>query len=203
MIHLENTTLEKLQNGPELPSDVHFVRYKKPSWKKKEKISAIRAFKQVDIFDHLHDAGYAVLEIRSGLSDVLNRNSSTMRLAFDIETDGLLRGLTKIHCIVARDIDTDQEYRWDNGDIKAGLQFLLTADELWGHNIVGYDYQAIREIYPKWVFTGITYDTLILSRLFFTDLLDRDFRSRPANMPANLYGRHSGSLGSPPWCSQV
>ena len=24
-------------------------------------------------------------------------------------------------------------------------------------------------------------------RLFFTDLLDRDFRSRPANMPANLY----------------
>ena len=114
-----------------------------------------------------------------------------MRLAFDIETDGLLRGLTKIHCIVARDIDTDQEYRWDNGDIKKGLQFLLTADELWGHNIVGYDYQAIREIYPKWVYTGLTYDTLILSRLFFTDLLDRDFRSRPANMPANLYGRHS------------
>ena len=29
---------------------------------------------------------------------------------FDIETDGLLRGLTKIHCIVARDIDSDQEY---------------------------------------------------------------------------------------------
>ena len=56
---------------------------------------------------------------------------------------------------------------------------------------MGYDYQAIREIYPKWVYTGLTYDTLILSRLFFTDLLDRDFRSRPANMPANLYGRHS------------
>ena len=114
-----------------------------------------------------------------------------MRLAFDIETDGLLRGLTKIHCIVARDIDTDEEYRWDNGDIKKGLAFLLTADELWGHNIIGYDYQAIREIFPKWVYRGLTYDTLILSRLFFTDLLDRDFRSRPANMPANLYGRHS------------
>ena len=114
-----------------------------------------------------------------------------MRLAFDIETDGLLRDLTKIHCIVARDIDTDQEYRWDNGDIPAGLEFLLTADQLWGHNIVGYDYQAIREIHPDWVYKGTTYDTLILSRLFYTDLLDRDFRSRPANMPANLYGRHS------------
>ncbi len=114
-----------------------------------------------------------------------------MRLAFDIETDGLLRGLTKIHCIVARDIDSDKEYRWDNGDIKDGLQFLLTADELWGHNIIGYDYQAIREIHPDWLYEGQTFDTLILSRLFFTDMLDRDFRSRPANMPANLYGRHS------------
>ena len=114
-----------------------------------------------------------------------------MRLAFDIETDGLLRGLTKIHCIAAKDLDTKEQYFWDNGSIKEGLDFLLTADELWGHNIIGYDYQAIREVYPKWVYTGKTYDTLILSRLFFTDLLDRDFRSRPANMPANLYGRHS------------
>ena len=114
-----------------------------------------------------------------------------MRLAFDIETDGLLRGLTKIHCIAAQDLDTNEKYFWYNGDIKKGLAFLLTADQLWGHNIIGYDYQAIREIYPKWEYKGATYDTLILSRLFFTDLLDRDFRSRPANMPANLYGRHS------------
>lgn len=113
-----------------------------------------------------------------------------MRLAFDIETDGLLRSLSKIHCIVARDLDTDEEYRWDD-DIRTGLEFLLTADELWGHNIVGYDFEAIKELYPKWDYKGVTYDTLILSRLFFTDILDRDFRSRPANMPANLYGRHS------------
>ena len=114
-----------------------------------------------------------------------------MRLCFDVETDGLLRDLTTLHCIVARDLDTDQEYRWDNGTLKDGLQFLLTADELWGHNLIGYDYEAIKQLYPKWDYKGKTYDTLILSRLFFTDLLDRDFRSRPANMPANLYGRHS------------
>ena len=114
-----------------------------------------------------------------------------MRLAFDIETDGLLRTISTIHCIVARDLDTNEEYRWDNGTIKDGLQFLLTADELWGHNIALYDYEAIKELHPKWDFKGKTYDTLILSRLFFTDILDRDFRSRPANMPANLYGRHS------------
>ena len=114
-----------------------------------------------------------------------------MRLAFDIETDGLLRQISTIHCIAAQDLDTNEKYFWDNGDIKQGLAFLLTADELWGHNIIGYDFEAIREIYPDWSYLGTSYDTLILSRLFFTDILDRDFRTRPTNMPANLYGRHS------------
>ena len=114
-----------------------------------------------------------------------------MRLVFDIETDGLLRGLSVIHCIVARDLDTDQEYRWDNGDIPAGLKFLGEADELWGHNIVGYDVEAIKELVQDWTYKGKLFDTLILSRLFFTDLLDKDFRTKPANMPAQLYGRHS------------
>jgi len=114
-----------------------------------------------------------------------------MRLVFDIETNGLLRSLTKIHCIVARDLDTNEEYRWDNGDIPTGLKVLSEADELYGHNIIGYDCEAIKEIVPSWTYRGRLYDTLILSRLFLTDILDRDFRSRPANMPSHLYGRHS------------
>ena len=114
-----------------------------------------------------------------------------MRLAFDIETDGLLQDLTKIHCIVLINIDDGTKYRFGPSDYKEGLKMLKDADEVWGHNIIGYDYQAIKKIHPNWEFKGQTYDTLILSRLFFTDLLDRDFRSRPANMPANLYGRHS------------
>ena len=114
-----------------------------------------------------------------------------MRLCFDIETDGLLRGLSVIHCIVARDLDTEKEYRWDNGDIPTGLKFLGEASELWGHNVVGYDCEAIKELVPDWTYKGKLFDTLILSRLFFTDLLDKDFRNKPANMPAQLYGRHS------------
>ena len=74
LIHIESTTHEKLvKMDSELPSDVHLVRYKKPSWKKKEKISAIRAFKMTDIFDFLHDAGYAVLEIRQGYGRIKPR----------------------------------------------------------------------------------------------------------------------------------
>ena len=71
LIHIERTSHEELiKLDAELPSDIHLVRYKKPSWKKKEQVSAIRAFRKVDIFDHLHDAGYAVLEITSGFGRI-------------------------------------------------------------------------------------------------------------------------------------
>ncbi len=71
IILLEKTTKKELEElDSELPSDVHFVRYKKPSWVKKEKLSAIRAYRKSDIFDHLHDAGYAVLEIVSGFGRI-------------------------------------------------------------------------------------------------------------------------------------
>ena len=114
-----------------------------------------------------------------------------MQLVFDIETDGLLPELTVIHCIVARDLVTGQEHVWDNGNIKEGLKVLRDADQLWGHNICGYDIPAIQKLYPRWEPRGQAFDTLILSRLFFSDLLDRDFRSKPANMPQGLYGRAS------------
>ena len=71
IIHIEQTTeADLIKLDSELPSDIHLVRYKKPTWKKKERVSAIRAFRQVDIFDHLHDAGYAVLEIKSGFGRI-------------------------------------------------------------------------------------------------------------------------------------
>ena len=117
------------------------------------------------------------------------------RLAFDVETDGLLRGLSTIHCLVTQDLDTGEVNRYDDSgrfeSVQTGINYLECAEELWGHNIVGYDFEAIREVFPYFDPEGKTYDTLILSRLFFTDMLDRDFRSRPVNMPAGLFGRHS------------
>jgi DNA polymerase I-like protein with 3'-5' exonuclease and polymerase domains len=119
-----------------------------------------------------------------------------MRYVFDIETDGLLRKLTTVHCVVAKDLDTQEVYRFDdsgrNSSVTNGLTLLMEADELWGHNILGFDVPAIQEIYPFFKpWNGKLYDTLILSRMFFTDMLDRDLRAKPANMPGNLYGRHS------------
>ena len=118
-----------------------------------------------------------------------------MRLVFDVETDGLLRSLSTVHCLVTHDLDNGQVCRYDDSgryeSVQVGINYLLEADELWGHNIIGYDFEAIRELFPYFNPDQKVYDTLILSRLFFTDMLDRDFRCRPVNMPANLYGRHS------------
>lgn len=74
IIHLEKTSKEDLiKKDSDLPSDMHLVRYRKPTWKKKEKVSGIRAYKKTDIFDHLHDQGYVVLEITSGFGKIKPR----------------------------------------------------------------------------------------------------------------------------------
>ena len=119
-----------------------------------------------------------------------------MRLLFDIETNGLPRkGMDRIHCIVVKDLDTGQVIRFnDQGTgrpITEGVNLLAEAKLLVGHNIVYFDLPVIQGIYPFFEYRNDVIDTLILSRLIYPDLLNRDFRRKPIGMPAKLYGRHS------------
>jgi DNA polymerase I len=119
-----------------------------------------------------------------------------MKLLFDIETNGLPRqGLDHIHCVVVKDIDTEEVFRFNdtgNSDsITNAITFLQEADVLIGHNIVGFDIPVIQGIYPFFNPKATLFDTLILSRMFFPDILTRDFRKRPIGMPRKLFGRHS------------
>ncbi len=119
-----------------------------------------------------------------------------MRLLFDIETNGLPRqGLSHIHCIVAKDLDTNQVFRYnDTGaseSVTTGVTLLEEANELIGHNIVGFDIPVIQGLYPFFNPRGLVRDTLIMSRMFFPDILSRDFRKKPIGMPSKLFGRHS------------
>ena len=58
-----------------------------------------------------------------------------MDLVFDIETDDLKA--TKVWCIVAQDVETKKIYKWKPEDIDSGISFLLNAEALIGHNIIG------------------------------------------------------------------
>ena len=115
-------------------------------------------------------------------------------LLFDLESTGLLRQGSQIHCIVARDLDDpDQPLVFDcckDQTVEMGIERLKRADVLIGHNIIGYDVPLIKERYD-FEFEGELIDTLVLSRLFYPHILDRDYERRPTGMPQKLYGRHS------------
>ena len=75
----------------------------------------------------------------------------TQSILFDIESTGLLRKGSRIHCIVARDMATvDKPLVFDNRpdqSINLGIETLLRTKQLIGHNIIGYDIPLIQERY--------------------------------------------------------
>jgi len=117
----------------------------------------------------------------------------TNELLFDLESTGLLRRGSTIHCLVIRDTDGDTQvfdYKPERAVIQ-GVKLLENADVLIGHNILGYDIPLIKEQFPDFEFNGEVLDTLVLSRLFYPNIIDRDYERRPSGMPQRLYGRHS------------
>lgn len=120
-----------------------------------------------------------------------------MRFAFDIETNGLLDECTTVHCIVLKDLDTGRVWPFGTGlreeyDPSNGVEMLRTADEIIGHNIIQFDIPAIQKVYPWFKPRGKITDTLVLSRLIYPDIKDRDFRliKRDDTYPKNLIGSH-------------
>ena len=118
-----------------------------------------------------------------------------MRVCVDIECNGFVRIADTIHCIVMQDLDTGEVFKYDDTgqheSLTTGVNILSVAEEVWGHNLINFDYPVIKKIYPFFKPEGKVFDTLILSRLFFQDMLQRDFRSKPPTMPASMYGKHS------------
>ena len=117
-----------------------------------------------------------------------------MNLVFDIETNGLLHDLTKIHCIGIHDLTAGESYAFnDEGGepITRGVTMLEEACALIGHNIINFDIPAILCFYPFFEAPSTVVDTLLLSRLYHTNLLDIDRKRKRVGMPEKLYGRHS------------
>ena len=115
-----------------------------------------------------------------------------MRLIVDLETDGLLPQLTKIHCIVAKDIDSNEVYAFYGNSIPLGIDLLESADELIAHNGIGFDIPALKKVYPEFKEKKVT-DTLVLSRLIHADLANEDHArnwSDDHNLPKKSYGSH-------------
>ena len=117
-------------------------------------------------------------------------------LVFDIETNGLLYDVSKIHCISTFCTKEEKSYVYNDQDdetpsIRDGINQLMEADTLAGHNIIGYDLPVLRKLSSEFSITAKCVDTLVLSRLFHPNLMEIDKRRQWRHMPLQLYGRHS------------
>ncbi len=100
-----------------------------------------------------------------------------MRLAFDIETDGLAhltinstskkimpRG-TRIWCLCLKDVDTNKTYRYGPDEIHKGVELLRKAKLIIGHNISLFDIPMLKRHHGD--ISVPYYDSLIVSRVMF------------------------------------
>ena len=119
-----------------------------------------------------------------------------MTLVFDLETNGLLHDVTRIHCIAIYDSTTDEIETYNDEknnkySITEGLGKLLVADTIVGHNIIGFDIPCISKLYNFFTPHSRIVDTLLLSRLYHPNIYDIDHKHKWRHMPLQLYGRHS------------
>lgn len=112
---------------------------------------------------------------------------------FDIESNGLLDDLTTIHCIVLKDIQTQELFSFKPDEVEKGLEMLSKADHIIGHNIIKFDIPAIQKVYPDWKTEAKITDTILCSRLIWADIKDKDFKYAATNksFPMKMIGKHS------------
>ncbi len=113
-----------------------------------------------------------------------------MKLVIDVETNGFLDTLDKIHCMVFKDIETGKIYSYNPDQLDEGLQLLKNAKLLIGHSILAFDIPALAKVFgKKFQYNGAILDTLLCSRLIWTNRTDLDYKYK--NLPPKLYGKHS------------
>lgn len=116
------------------------------------------------------------------------------RYVFDIESDGLLESVTKLHCLVIHNLDTGETESYSPATgFAVGLAKLEGADLLVGHNIIDYDIPVLKKLYP-WFNPRCPveklHDTLIMSRLRWPEIFMVD-KSGKYTIPGKLVGEYS------------
>ena len=117
-------------------------------------------------------------------------------LLFDIETNGLLKTLTRVHCLVIREYETGRLWVFRHNKredtIRKGLEMLMDCEVAVGHNIYQFDLPAIEKVYPWFETDALIRDTLVMTRHIFSDVKDKDFRLwERGKLPGKLIGLHT------------
>jgi DNA polymerase I-like protein with 3'-5' exonuclease and polymerase domains len=112
-------------------------------------------------------------------------------IVFDLETDGLLPEVSKVHTLTLYDTETNTYTTFDKERVPIGINKVMEAKAICGHNVIGYDLPVIQKIYGM-IPIGIVRDTLVLSRLAYPEIKELDFALlKQGKFPGNLIGRYS------------
>jgi DNA polymerase I-like protein with 3'-5' exonuclease and polymerase domains len=119
-----------------------------------------------------------------------------MKWIIDLETNGLLHKLDRVHCLVLRHVETGEVISCANQpghpSIEAGLDYIAEARQLVGHNLLKFDLPVLRKLYPNLILRPDCdiYDTLVVSRLLFPEIESED-ESKYSHIESKYKGRHS------------
>ena len=113
----------------------------------------------------------------------------TSYLLYDIETNGMLDELDRIHCAVLRWSGSEEGYTFLADEVES-LHVLEEGTRV-AHNAIGFDDPAIAKVTGVTLDPATVRDTLIMSRVAWPDLKDRDLRNlrknpQPYHLPKRL-----------------
>jgi DNA polymerase I-like protein with 3'-5' exonuclease and polymerase domains len=118
-----------------------------------------------------------------------------LHLIFDLEGNGLLETITRLHCIVISELGKDHVYEYGPEQITEALAHLARADTLIGHNIQSYDLPVLRKL-REWAPRPACriVDTLIAGRLILPHLakIDSEVAARAKDAAfGQIYGKYA------------
>lgn len=119
------------------------------------------------------------------------------RIVFDVETNGYYRESTKMHSLVCYNIDqnilTSAANMYGYPPIQEAVEIVSKEDALViGHNIIGFDLPVIDKLVGTHLsYRKNRYDTQVVSRLLFPNMVELDASSRLGKIPKKLWGKHS------------
>lgn len=118
------------------------------------------------------------------------------RVVFDIETDGLLDALTRVHSLVIQCVDTGVVLSCADQpgypSIISGVQVLEDAEKVYGHNIITFDIPALQKVYPTFQLTAKALDTYVTAAYRWAHQKESDFQqAKLGKFPARLAGSHT------------
>lgn len=116
------------------------------------------------------------------------------RVAFDIETDGLLDTCSTVHVLSIRCVNTGEVRSYTGSRVRDGLKILEAAGQILVHNGIKFDIPALAKLYGLHIPPERVLDTLVLARLVWPtvgETLDPVLQRKRGLVMGRLWGSHS------------